>query len=1231
MAESDRVAGLITGRQSAHMEIIRRYPKDRAPADEHKPRPMPVVSVIEWEVREEVCEPYRIRALVSTAGPVSRKDILGQWANFRFQTGEGAQIREFRGFVSRFHSVSRSPDGCTYRVVIRQRLAMLDGPSNCATYQNRSSAEIVGDILNRHDSRFWMRIEYRLQRPHPRHSFHFQYNMGDWAYCRLQMEQDGLFSFTEMDEHGEVLVIADDIDGYTRPAIGLPHRPVSGLLTFDESVYSLKIKTRAIPESFIVADYNPENAATIFREEARARDEFSARLHDGTTLGTPMVWGTHHEDAEGAKREATLRHEAARSQQVTCKAKSTMPAVRPGCIVQPDVLDAYAVEETGAPDSKEGMFVWRVVHRGARNQNYRNTFHAIPAGRPYRMPVDESRWPRIHGTHGATIRSPDKYRFPYLSAKGEVIARFHCDFGNWPSGAESMPLRMAKPFASRDRSGLNMPPVDGDEALVAFREGNPNKPFVLAFMPNAVNEDLINSSRRRMSRSEIRTRSGNKLWMDDWDNQEGIELSTEHSGRSQLNLGHIPDRDLNERGTGAELRTSGHAVARGGAGVMVTAYDQADGSGRVLAMGETDAQLRDHQAMSRSLAESAEASKASPADTVAQQNINDGLHDLKKPGVLVTGPGPVGLVSGDGVHVAADGSIIGTAKKGIHFSTFRRFTATARDAMSFFSQKGMSLVTSAGDFVAQAQRGRMQLASQGDMTVETVSGVLHMKSPKEIVLNVGGTYLRMTPDGIEFGSRGGAVFRTGGLKKVGPAQMDLGGTAFAPTFVPFTTDCEVWRTNPDFIQEIAPAPAPMQWEGLVNTGTVAPVPSLSAGSMASADGVSSDGGSPWGAGVPPTGRNTLVEKGRGVLVVNDPDNAPSEGPAGNPDPIKLESPAPCDWQLSDFVASATMQRETPTYQKYGWTRTERLVKGGRPVMCAGIAPTTCQFIYDSSARTLTAKVVTALVPRLLVKMNPATREPLRDEQNNYVVVQYETFGNGANSGKSLAEQGLMLIERDPREVDASTYKNMIEKTLNQGNYKLILDGCSKAGACGCRIAVRFCADVHVVKEADARALNPNVTINLYPTTDRADAANWPEKEYKLDNSGAGRVPYVTQTKSHETGHLFNFPDEYWEQGGFVHSMYIKDGRDIDFDLADRNKTTGKFWVIEAENNLMGGGCLKPAATTSPYYLEYIRRWFSEHTNKLWRVGYNAPAVATKKTGASDGSSTVKTGVVHANK
>lgn len=1199
MAEADRIGRYLTGRQSAHLKLMPRKPQ--TDGETGRPIPAPEVSVVSWEVREEICEPYRIKAVVSTLGPVSRKKVLGQFARFSIQPEDGRERRQFNGFVSRFDLVSESRDGCTYRIVIRQQLAVLDGPSNCVTYQRKASWEIIKAILERHEMRFWMQVEFPLRLEHPKHDFRFQYNMGDWDYIRLEMEQAGLFCFTTTGEHGEVLVIADDIDGYERPPMVVPGRPTAGLSTFEESIYSLRVRTRTVPESFAVADYNPESAWEVLRGEGRVASD------DPTMIGTPYVWGTHHEDGAGARREAQLRHESALARQVRYKVKSTVLAIRPGCIVQSDRLPE---------DAPRGMFVTRVVHGGARDASYANRITAIPADRPYRMAIDESRWPRIHGTLGATICSPDKYKFAYLTDKGEYVARFHCDFGNWPKGAESVPLRLAKPFAGGNHTGMHMPALDGDEALVGFREGNPNKPILVGFLHNSQRPDLVSSSRRRMSRNEIRTQSGNKLWMDDWDDQQGIELSTEHSGRSQLNLGFIPDRELNQRGAGAELRTAGHLVGRGGAGAMLTAYNLAGDSGKVLDTSETQAQLKEHQALSESLAQSAEASKASPADTQAQKAISDDLHELRRPGALVTAPGPAGVVSGDGVHLAADGSIIGTAKKGVHFSTLKRFTVAARDMLSMFSQKGMSLIAAAGAVVVQAQRGSMQLASQNGMTVETVDGVLHMKSSKEIVLNVGGTYMRMTPDGIEYGSRGAAVFRTSGLKKVGPAQMDLGGTAFAPVFVPFMTGCEVWRSNPDFVQPPAPAPEAnaSQWESLGNTGAIPPAPD--AGAIAPSPlgdffSRQSSGAVPAGASAfsPFDGKPSNMDSGvpRAKLILNSPSD--QQQADVEPDPILLAKAVPCDWKMSDLKADIKQHIEARSYwgmlnNRTPWCDpiTKAQYKGG------GSRDSNFEFAYNEQDKAITCTVRVMLIP---MDLFPLDVTGARDLSTRQTTIPYN-YSDHSMMTPGSALNGVKMDYRDAvgAKYDVSALRSRVEAVLNQGGYRLILDGCAKGAACGCRVKVNFKADFRVsIRGVQISGFSEHVSLHLFPSVLRADTSSWGEQhKYRDENKKMHDYP-LANVEAHECGHYFNFPDEYYDQGGWLHEAYIKDEH-IDFSLVDAKAGT-MAWQGHSRTNLMGDGANAPletgriTATIRPYYLEYVRRQFSLATNKLWRIGYES--------------------------
>ena len=150
-----------------------------------------------------------------------------------------------------------------------------------------------------------MQIETRLRREHPKHRFRFQYNIGDWSYIRLEMEQAGLFCFIEPGRHGEVLVIADDIDGYMRPRMPVLSRPPAGLATFEEHIVSLKTRTRAVPQSFVVADYNPENAWETCRR-------YAALLH---RVCSPLVFRVHKQGVEGWVLSKALTHDSQRHYQ----------------------------------------------------------------------------------------------------------------------------------------------------------------------------------------------------------------------------------------------------------------------------------------------------------------------------------------------------------------------------------------------------------------------------------------------------------------------------------------------------------------------------------------------------------------------------------------------------------------------------------------------------------------------------------------------------------------------------------------------------------------------------------------------------------------------------------------------------------------------------------------------------------------------------------------------------
>ncbi|WP_175717813.1 type VI secretion system Vgr family protein [Burkholderia anthina] len=1110
--------------------------------------------------------------------------------------------RRVQGVVTRFALKATNRDQSLYEIVLESRLALLRNTPKCRFFLDMSIPEIIERILREHDfNKIFADVEFRLHRTYRKRRFVMQWGEDDLAFITRLCRRSGIWFVCDEGPRCEQVCFHDDYAHYRRDPerLTVAYRPHSGLDPHGiESVSALEMRATTVSAAYAVRTFDTEAAISDPLEAA------SPILDDRTTYGEAYTWGVPNQSEDDAQDAAQLRREAALAAQVEYRGECDMLDLTPGSVLK--------LPNRDLPDVRHGLVIVSVTCGASRTKAYRVKFDAIPSDRQYRMPLKEEAWPRIDGVITGTIASPGGWKDPYLDGQGEYIVDLHLDRDPRTPGLQSCPMRLAKPFAGPGQTGFHFGLVEGTVVGVSFLWGCVDLPFISHVLHTAQHTDPIVAGAPWGTRNTIRTRSNNTLQMDDRDGREHIKVATEH-GKSQLNLGHMVDRGQGERGSGAELRSDGRAALRGGGGALVSAYARNDASGKQLDMQETVAQLEDALALAKALASSAQASKAEAADIDSQRVANAALDQLRQPGVLVTAPASAGVVAGKNVQVVAGENIVGVARGDASWSVWKRFTVAAHDMVSLFTQKGMSLIAAAGAVVVQAQRGRMQLASQDDMTVETVNGVLHVKSAKEIVMNVGGSYFRMTPGGIEMGTRGGVLFKASTLKKTGPAQMDLGGAAFAPAFVPYTTQCEVWRTNPDFVSPHAPMTGEV---ASGRAGTAAPVADAS---HAAPSPLGDFFSRVAGGDVPPEaadfspfdGKPSNVDAGipKAKVTLNDPDDR-KQTPV-TPDPIKLEKAVPCDWKISDLKADVKGRIESNSYwgvlpDRTPWKDPET----GAQYRGGGSRDSCFEFAYSEQDKTITCTVRVMLIPMDIFPVDSKGERDMSVPEDK-LTVPYE-YSKHMNLTPGMSMQGVKMDYRESvgSKFDARTLRTRIEAVLNQGNYKLILDGCSKGAACGCRVNVKFEVDVRVsVKGASIDGFEPHVTLKLFPQVLRADTGAWGE-EYKWQDGENEIHPYPeANIEAHECGHYFNFPDEYYALGGWIHESYISNEK-INFWLVGE-KTGSLFWQGHSLKNVMGDGANVPssptgiAASTKPYYLEYVRRQFSVATNKLWRVGYDA--------------------------
>lgn len=260
--------------------------------------------------------------------------------------------------------------------------------------------------------------------------------------------------------------------------------------------------------------------------------------------------------------------------------------------------------------------------------------------------------------------------------------------------------------------------------------------------------------------------------------------------------------------------------------------------------------------------------------------------------------------------------------------------------------------------------------------------------------------------------------------------------------------------------------------------------------------------------------------------------------------------------------------------------------------------------YDEAAQTITATVRVRILPKDMIALDPTTgttaqqMQPKLDANGQPVSVPFDH--NLHATAQDIDKAGHRKVDRAKVGVVLEDIADRISATLNQDLYKLTVDGCSQGNACGCQIQVKFKVELQYHDRQYSE--KPHHTVEMYPRALRANAASWGEVN-GVDNGGVW-IPYAKDhVVTHEVGHLFSWPDEYYKLGGACHRQYIVNQ---EIDLTTEPPLKGSdTWQLEATANLMGGGVYRPTTGTPIHYVHRIRDWFGKrtrtHAKAKWKV------------------------------
>lgn len=744
------------------------------------------LDVLAFKGSEGLSQPFNYRVeLTSTDGDIAAEKMLGQDASLSlngapqsrsmgsFNAPPSGPLRTLHGVITGFKRLSGSNDEARYEITLEPRFALLGRGRQFRIYQHQSVPEIVESILRSRHNFEGQDFLFNLVREYPKREQVMQYGESDLAFISRLLADVGIWYRFTCDERLNIDVIEfHDDQRHYQFDVELAYRPQSGLSSSgNDGAWALQSSHKVVEQHVNIRAYHHRVANTSQDGNVDQTRGASTTYGEAYHYAEPYTGlGDAYAQDEDLQSEsgyfyAHLRHERYLNGQTQLSGISSSATLAPGQVLK---------ISGGAPQAfAPGAVITQLISHAARDSSYEVTFEAIPYSETvcFRPALKEK--PQIAGTVPARVTSPQEHDpYGHIDIEGRYKVNFLFDRDTWKSGEESLWLRLARPYAG-DTHGLHLPLIPGTEVAIAFEQGDPDRPYIAHALHDSQHVDHV--TLRNYKRNVLRTPANNKLRMDDTRGQEHIKVSTEHSGKSQLNLGHLVDAERQPRGQGAELRTDGHVAIRAGSGIFISADVQPKAQGQMLEMSAVLGRLQKAGDQLDGLSVDAQAANAEPANVQAQLTLmREQLDGLKEAVVLLSAPEGIALTSGKHLQLAAQDNLMINAGAEADISVVKRLFIGVGQGLSLFVRKlGIKLIANQGPVNIQAQNDTLELMARHGLEIISTEDEIRIVAKKKITLNAGGSYITLDQSSIESGTQGDYYIKSAHFDYLGPAQQVL--------------------------------------------------------------------------------------------------------------------------------------------------------------------------------------------------------------------------------------------------------------------------------------------------------------------------------------------------------------------------------------------------------------------------------------------------------------------------
>ena len=451
---------------------------------------------------------FRLDLLADPGTDVSFPALLGKSIVVQLSPNQG-ETRYLTGIVSRFSQGAKLPGPLgdetfvRYRASVVPQLWLLTRKTCSRIFQQIDVPEILRQVFS------GLQVKWKLNGKYEPRDYCVQYRETDFAFASRLMEEEGIYYYFEHGPKSHMLVVADSIQGH-QPVPGdttIQYEAVHGGFRPDHRITEWEksqelragrvalwdhsfelpsnnleaaISASSVPVKVGEVDHSLQAGANGKLERYDWPGGYSQRFD-----GIDPSGGERPKDIENIFRDSErtvdlrMQEEAARGLEI--RGESTCRQLTAGhrftLSKHFNANGDYVLTRVEHQATLAGTY-----HGGEDGPIYTNTFTAIPVGLPYRPPLETPK-AVIHGTQTATVVgypgeeiSTDKY--------GRIKVQFPWDREGKRDLNSSCWVRVSQVHAGKRWGGIDVPRV-GEEVIVAFEEGDPDRPIVIGRVYNA--------------------------------------------------------------------------------------------------------------------------------------------------------------------------------------------------------------------------------------------------------------------------------------------------------------------------------------------------------------------------------------------------------------------------------------------------------------------------------------------------------------------------------------------------------------------------------------------------------------------------------------------------------------------------------------------------------------------------------------------------------------------------